>query len=105
MHVPGVARMEGGNCSNKAEVGVVIKIIEVVREMMGYKPSIGVITFYAKQKQVIHLEVQNKKLGDIVVNTVDGFQGSERDTIIISYVRGDLGPLGSCRTGRGSMWR
>ena len=91
MHVPGVARMEGGNCSNKAEEGVVIKIIEVVRKMMGYNPSIGVITFYAKQKQVIHLEVQNKKLGDIVVNTVDGFQGSKRDTIIISCVRGDLG--------------
>ena len=57
MHVPGVARMESGNCSNKEEVGVVIKIIEVVREMMGQKPSIGVITFYANQKQVIHLEV------------------------------------------------
>jgi hypothetical protein len=56
MHVPDVARMEGGNCSNE-EVGVVIKIIDVVRKMMGQKPSVGVITFYAKQKQVIHLEV------------------------------------------------
>jgi hypothetical protein len=45
MHVPGVARMEGSNCSNKEEVGVVIKFIDVVREMTGQKPSIGVITF------------------------------------------------------------
>ncbi len=44
MHVPGVTRMEGGNCSN--EVGVV-KIMELLRKMMGHKPSIGVITFYA----------------------------------------------------------
>ncbi len=44
MHVPGVTRMEGGNCSN--EVGVV-KIMELLRKMMGHRPSIGVITFYA----------------------------------------------------------
>jgi hypothetical protein len=47
--MPRVAQMEGGICSNKEEVGVVIKIIEVMREMMGHKPSIGRISFYAKQ--------------------------------------------------------
>ena len=94
MHVQGMAITEGGNIFNKKEVGVVIKIIEVLRKMVGQKPSIGVITFYAKQKQVISLEVQSKKLGNTVVNTVDGFQGSERDIIIISCVRGGPGGIG-----------
>ena len=94
MHVQGVARVEGGNCWNKEEVNVVIKAIQSVREILGNKPSIGVITFYAKQRQNISLEVQNKKLTNIVVNTVDGFQGSERDIIIISCVRGGPGGIG-----------
>ena len=93
MHMPGVATTEGGNTSNKEEVGVVIKIIEVLRKMVGHIPSIGVITFYAKPKQVISLEVQTKKLGNIVVNTVDGIQGSERDIIIISCVREGSGEI------------
>jgi superfamily I DNA and/or RNA helicase len=93
MNVHEVARTEGGICWNKDEVGVVIRIIEAVREMLVHKPSIGVITFYAKQRQNISLEVQNKKLNNIVVNTVDGFQGSERN-IIISCVRGGLGGNG-----------
>eukprot|EP00092_Neocalanus_flemingeri_P033322 GFUD01036237.1.p1 GENE.GFUD01036237.1~~GFUD01036237.1.p1 ORF type:complete len:1656 (+),score=684.01 GFUD01036237.1:182-4969(+) len=94
MHVQGVAKVEKGNCWNKEEAEVVIKIIQAVRETLGTKPSIGVITFYAKQRQNISLEVQNKKMNNVVVNTVDGFQGSERDIIIISCVRGGPGGIG-----------
>ena len=94
IHVQGEATMEGGNCYNRMEVGEVMKVIEVLREMLGQKPSVGVITFYAKQKQLLSLEMQTKKLDNIVVNTVDGFQGSERDVIIISCVRGGAGGIG-----------
>ena len=41
--------MEGGIGSNKEEVVVVIKIIEVMREMMGHKPSIEVISFFTSR--------------------------------------------------------
>jgi len=94
MHVQGVAKVEGGNCWNKKEEKAIINIIQAIRELLGDKPSIGVITFYAKQRQNISLEVQNKKLSNIIVNTVDGFQGSERDIIIISCVRGGPGGIG-----------
>ena len=94
MHVQGVATLEKGNCWNKKEAEVVMKVITAVREVLGNEPSIGVITFYAKQRQNISLEVQNKKLSNVAVNTVDGFQGSERDIIIISCVRGGPGGIG-----------
>merc|ERR1719427_1573205 len=94
MHVQGVAKVEGGNCWNKKEEKAIINIIQAIRELLGDKPSIGVITFYAKQRQNISLEVQNKRLSNIEVNTEDEFQGSERDIIIISCVRGGPGGIG-----------
>merc|ERR1719427_1064124 len=94
MHVQGVAKVEGGNCWNKEEERIVIAAIQTIKYLVGDKLSIGVITFYAKQRQNISLEVQNKRLSNVVVNTVDGFQGSERDFIIISCVRGGPGGIG-----------
>ena len=56
----------------------------------------GIITFYSKQKTNISLELQNQKLNSarIAVNTVDGFQGSEKDVILISCVRAGSGGIG-----------
>jgi len=94
IQVRGEARQQGGHCWNKQEEMVVIETILAVKALVGDNMSIGVITFYAKQKQNISLEVQNRRLNNIVVNTVDGFQGSERDVIIISCVRGGTGGIG-----------
>merc|ERR1719318_722722 len=76
------------------EEKVVIATIQAIKAMVGDKLSIGVITFYAKQKQNLNLEILNRRMVNIVVNTVDGFQGSERDVIIISCVRGGVGGIG-----------
>ena len=66
--------------------------------------SIGIITPYSEQQQKLRSEIgrrfhcsHNKGGGvlDIEVNTVDGFQGKEKDIIIISTVRGnDNGSIG-----------
>ena len=72
------------------EVEMVIKVIEILREISGQKPSTAVITFYAKQRQVISLELQTKKLSNSEVNTLEGFRGSERDIIILSCGGGGL---------------
>lgn len=94
IQVKGEAKQQGGHCWNKQEERVIIETIMAIKEIVGDKMSIGVITFYAKQKQNISLEIQNRRLNNIVVNTVDGFQGSERDVIIISCVRGGTGGIG-----------
>jgi len=94
LHVDGECRQQGGHCWNLQEEKVVIATIQAIKAKVGDKLSIGVITFYAKQKQNLSLEILNRRMLNVVVNTVDGFQGSERDIIIISCVRGGGGGIG-----------
>ena len=93
-NVVGETRQAGGGSWNKVEEKVVMAAIEAVKFLTEEKraeQSIGVITFYAKQKQNILAEVNRRRLEKTTVNTVDGFQGSERDVIIISCVRSGQG--------------
>ena len=88
--------IEKFNCYNKSEERVIINLVKTIRDINGKTPNIGVITFYSKQKTNISLELQNQRLAGprIAVNTVDGFQGSEKDVILISCVRGGSGGIG-----------
>ncbi len=79
-----------GEVCNESEAEFVCRIIEAVR---GKKTGlgIGVITFYAKQAKVIKSLI-GARLGaeearTLRVSTVDGFQGSEEDVVIVSCVR------------------
>ena len=63
--------------------------------------SIGIITPYSEQQQQLRSDLRRGQdyfsdaALDIEVNTVDGFQGKEKDIIIISTVRGnDFGSIG-----------
>ncbi len=111
-------RMDGGNISNPMEAKFVAKLARAVRdnldEGLGWSMrrsfSIGIITFYNRQRNVITNELRRLGLrvahdkpdhnsdasedgevaeadNAIIVKTVDGFQGSESDIIIISCVR------------------
>ncbi|MBP9727402.1 MAG: SEL1-like repeat protein, partial [Gammaproteobacteria bacterium] len=84
-----VESRDGSNSvSNKHEAQYVIKIIEHIRRQNA-QCSIGVITPYVAQKQLINEVLASRRnLSSLVdVNTVDGFQGDERDVIIISFTR------------------
>lgn len=84
-----------GGIWNKEEEKWAVDTVEAVRTLAGKKDiTVGIITFYAKQKQNISLEVQNRRLQGVDVNTVDGYQGSERDVIIISCVRAGGNSIG-----------
>jgi senataxin len=70
--------------------------VEIFSNLIAYDPNlkadqIGVISPYKRQVQVIK-DLFRKELGDSIVdridfNTIDGFQGQEKDVIILSCVR------------------
>ena len=71
--------------------------VELARELvrMGLdKREIGIITPYAAQVKLIKELLVEKDL-KVEVNSVDGFQGREKDVIIVSFVRSnDEGEIG-----------
>ena len=83
-------RQAEGSQYNKGEEKVVMAAVEAVREL-NRDLNIGVITFYSQQKQNLIKEVSRRRQQSVLVNTVDGYQGSERDVIIISCVRSGAG--------------
>jgi hypothetical protein len=81
------SRDEGGSIYNKTEAAVVEALISSVRKLSP-DLSIGVVTPYRAQRG--HLERVFSGKG-VDVNTVDGFQGQERDVIIFTAVRTNNG--------------
>ncbi|AJS34963.1 BAD_collapsed_G0033820.mRNA.1.CDS.1 [Saccharomyces cerevisiae] len=77
-----------GSKYNEGEIAIVKEHIENLRSFNVPENSIGVISPYNAQvshlKKLIHDEL---KLTDIEISTVDGFQGREKDVIILSLVR------------------
>jgi TPR repeat protein len=86
----GQAKSSEGSKStyNTQEAEYVAKIVEHIRRK-NESSSIGVITPYAEQKRLITEKISQRKhlQESIDINTVDGFQGDERDIIIISFTR------------------
>lgn len=60
--------------------------------------SIGIISPYAEQVRYIRVKVEDDEVLrslDIIVNSIDGFQGQEKDLIILSLTRSnDIGMIG-----------
>ncbi|EGG19861.1 Regulator of nonsense transcripts [Cavenderia fasciculata] len=80
----------GKSIKNNLEIKLVYVLLKkLVQEYPEVKKmSVGIITPYKLQKKEL-LEAKgafNEKM-DVVVNTVDGFQGAEKDIIIFSCVR------------------
>merc|ERR1712232_279709 len=81
---------------NRKEKDFIIdKILLNLSKMLGRSPSIeiGIITFYSSQVRMIKDAVNGMHASkdfkqSIKVSTVDGFQGGEKDIIILSCVRG-----------------
>jgi hypothetical protein len=99
---------DGESLSNEAEAQVIGEIVHVLISFHSglIKPqAIGIITPYSAQTRLISSQLQ-KLLGpdvasEIEVNTVDGFQGREKEVIIISFVRSNLrGQMGFVQDGR-----
>ncbi|KAG8172314.1 hypothetical protein JTE90_012019 [Oedothorax gibbosus] len=74
--------------TNEKEANATARICE---QLLGLnaepKPSIGIITPYAAQRTLYKNLLNKPTYKHIEINTVDGFQGREKDVIIVSCVR------------------
>lgn len=74
---------------NEAEATVVAAEVETLLDKGAMASEIGVITPYSGQIGKIQSKVSQISMptDDIKISTVDAFQGSEREAIIVSFVR------------------
>ena len=105
---------------NKAEAELTISVLEQYVEKIGRQRytderlDVGIITPYRLQAQYLRLLLKKSETlrpirKTISVNTVDGFQGQERDIVLISLVRsnehGQIGFLNDLRRMNVAMTR
>lgn len=83
---------------NEEEAHLLIKLVEKLIEEIGPEQwlqegiSMGIITPYRSQVDLLHKLAEQSSLLEplhklVTINTVDAFQGQERDVIAISFVR------------------
>lgn len=94
--------------SNKVEAAFAVKLVTdfaaLLRDVEPHpaRPvTLGIITPYSQQRSLLERAVANANRNggwngylDVKVATVDGFQGGERDVIVISTVRSESSGLG-----------
>lgn len=85
-------KTQNGSVYNKQEVAAVTdctkKLVHAKLDGRNIKPKdIGIITPFRQQTIMIEQNLNKHKLNDIVVGTVETFQGQEREIILLSTVR------------------
>lgn len=75
---------------NEKESTFIFNLVKKLNENNIYNNMINIITFYSAQKGQIEEEFKKNDRLYPKINTVDSFQGSENDVIIISFVRANL---------------
>lgn len=81
---------------NQYEVQTMGKIIKKLSKYKDY--NIVILTPYAAQVECFKKNVQNRKKYNILVSTVDSFQGLEADIVLLSLVRSNpSGQIGFLR--------
>ncbi|AEN07850.1 AAA ATPase (plasmid) [halophilic archaeon DL31] len=98
INIDGPESSSGTSKKNEREARVVTKRVKALAEKGVRMSDIGIITPYSAQiptiKQHLHNHVE-ERTNRITIDTIDAFQGSEREAIIISFVRSnDTGESG-----------
>lgn len=87
----GLEDAEGQSQLNRAEAQVVAQVIQQLLLAGEVHPGqVGVITPYAAQVRLLR-QLLRGTLAESDVNSVDGFQGREKDVIVVSTVRSSAG--------------
>ena len=100
INVDSKEQKNGSSFYNKSEARVVSSVVSHLLSLSEEESDqrlearqIGVITFYRAQVE----ELKTARLQGVMISTVDGFQGQEKDVIIVSTVRSNaLGSVGFC---------
>ena len=99
----------GGSLYNLSEAELTLLALQAYYEMIGKERilqerlDVGIISPYRAQVQLLRRMIKKREFFKpfrslITVNTIDGFQGQERDIIVISLVRSnDEGQIGFLR--------
>ena len=109
-------KLEGTSSTNPEEAALLIKYLAnfLSEATIDFAPSIGIISPYKQQINILKTLVENDEslkpwLNNIAVNTIDSFQGQEKDLILISLVRsnkqGEIGFLADERRMNVAMTR
>ena len=76
---------------NLGEVEICKKLIDyLLNTIKVYNSDIGVITPYSAQVSFLNENIPFEKYENIEISTVDGFQGREKEIIILSLVRSNM---------------
>lgn len=94
-HIFGNSETKAPNDSNKLsysndiEIDIIEKVCKILKGLKIQNYSIGIISPYKRQINLIKKRVSEWELGEfqIEIDTVDSFQGNEKDIIIYSTVR------------------
>jgi predicted DNA helicase len=82
----GLQEKEGKSVFNKAEIEYCKRIVEDLKEAGFSLEKVGIITPYRAQNKYLRLKIKEK---GIEIDTVDAFQGREKDIIIFSITATD----------------
>ncbi|MGM0471137.1 MAG: IGHMBP2 family helicase [Bacillota bacterium] len=89
------SKSDSTSLENPIEADLVIEIVEEAKGLGVAEEDIAVITPYKDQVELISNRLT---LPDVEVNTVDGFQGREKEVIVQSFVRSnEYGNIGFLR--------
>lgn len=95
MRAPERSKGDSTSLENHIEADLVIEIVEEAMKLTLDLKDIAVITPYKDQVELINNKLD---LDELEVNTVDGFQGREKEVIILSLVRSNqYGNIGFLR--------
>lgn len=91
--------------ANRAEARyVTARVVHLVRREGVAPEQVGVVTPYSGQRRLLRDLLSSSGVDDVVVDTIDSFQGSEIEHLLVSLVRanerGEVGFMGRAADGR-----
>mmetsp|Transcript_18121 Transcript_18121/g.25403 ORF Transcript_18121/g.25403 Transcript_18121/m.25403 type:complete len:528 (+) Transcript_18121:826-2409(+) len=89
IHVESQQQFDGDSIINELEAECVLRTLQMFLNHGIKGEDIGIITPYKAQKRLILKEINKRILSKcgVEVSTVDGFQGREKEIILLSYTR------------------